>query len=282
VLPFEEFMSIEFLSDRSLASRLERAEATANARFVEARRRLFPELGAEWIEVAGAYAMFDGVDSPCTQTFALGLERMPDPADLDRIEKFFLDHRAPVFHEVSPMADKALLPLFVERGYHPVELSNVMFLPLAGRRPQAPPPSGAPQARVAGDDESEVWVRTGLEGWRELLEFAPQMSDLMRTSARTEGNLRFLAEIDGTPVAAGALAIHNGVALLAGASTIPEWRRRGAQRALLEARLDHAARAGCDLAMIAAEPGSSSARNSERRGFRVAYTRIKWTRKLDA
>jgi hypothetical protein len=45
---------------------------------------------------------------------------------------------------------------------------------------------------------------------------------------------------------------------------------------LLAARLDHAARLGCDLAMICTAPGGESQRNSERAGFRIAYTRIKW------
>jgi GNAT superfamily N-acetyltransferase len=68
------------------------------------------------------------------------------------------------------------------------------------------------------------------------------------------------------------------VAVLAGASTVPAWRGRGAQGALLRARLAHAASIGCDLAMMGAAPGSASQRNGERAGFRIAYTRIKWGR----
>ena len=58
----------DFFSDHSMACRLERTEATANAHFVEARAQLEPNLGAQWIEVAGVYLMLDGVRSPCTQT----------------------------------------------------------------------------------------------------------------------------------------------------------------------------------------------------------------------
>jgi hypothetical protein len=50
-------------SDRALSGRLERAEGPAGAQFAEARRRLFPDSGAEWMECAGAYAVFDGIDS---------------------------------------------------------------------------------------------------------------------------------------------------------------------------------------------------------------------------
>jgi Acetyltransferase (GNAT) family len=88
--------------------------------------------------------------------------------------------------------------------------------------------------------------------------------------------LSFLAELDGRPIATGAMFIHNGVALLAGASTIPEGRKQGAQLALLESRLRYAVEKGCDLAMMVALPGSASQRNAERQGFRIAYTRIKW------
>jgi len=33
---------------------------------------------------------------------------------------------------------------------------------------------------------------------------------------------------------------------------------------------------GCDLALMVALAGSDSQRNAERKGFRVAYTRMKW------
>lgn len=91
-------------SDLGLSKRLERAEGHACFQYAEARRRLFPDSGAEWIECAGAYAVFDGIESPVTQTFGLALFEELSPASLDVIERFFLDRRAPVLHEVSPFA----------------------------------------------------------------------------------------------------------------------------------------------------------------------------------
>jgi hypothetical protein len=61
------------LTDLSLARRLERAEACANAAFVEARAAMQHGSGAVWRDVNGTYAMFDGVASPLTQTFGLGM-----------------------------------------------------------------------------------------------------------------------------------------------------------------------------------------------------------------
>ena len=269
-------MRTPVVADHSLACRLERAEGLANARFVEARARLVPDSGAQWIEVAGAYAMFDGPRSPCTQTFGLGLFQMPTAADMDQLEAFFKDRGASVFHEVCPLTDKALLPMLHQRGYQAVELSNVMFLPL-GEEASAVTVRDEPlQARVVSGEERDLWARTAAKGWREFTEFGDLMLDLMRVTAANEDGVLFLVELNGQPIAAGALVINHGVALLAGASTIPEWRHRGAQRVMLESRLQYAVRAGCDLAMVCAAPGSASQRNAERQGFRISYTRTKW------
>jgi hypothetical protein len=238
---------------------------------VEARARAAPESGATWIEVAGAYAMYDGPRSPVTQTFGLGLFQTPQSADLDRIEAFFHDRDAAVFHEVSPMADKALLAMLGERGYRPVELTTILFQTL----PAAARPDGSIAVRIPEEGDREVWARTFATGWGESAETSDLLS-VMRVAGAREGAIDFLAEIDGQPVAAGGLCIHEGVAVFAGASTIHEFRGRGAQKALLAARLRHAEEMGCDLAMMGAEPGSVSQRNAERQGFRIAYTRIKW------
>jgi GNAT superfamily N-acetyltransferase len=102
------------------------------------------------------------------------------------------------------------------------------------------------------------------------------MLDVARINASAPDGHLFLAELAGRPIATGVLAIHDGVAHLAGASTIPAGRKQGAQQALLDARLRYAVEQGCDLALMGAAPGSGSQRNAERHGFRIAYTRIKW------
>jgi len=263
-------------SDLALSRRLERAEGRSNADFVEARAKLFPESGAEWIEVAGAYAMFDGIGSPCTQTFGLGMFDTVTQADMEKLEEFFQQRGAHVHHEVSPIADASMLTLLNERGYQPIELSSVMYRPLGSNLRVASPSDKKVQTRLMRNGEEELWARTAARGWSELIEFADVMLELSSIIAKRVGGLSFFAEFDGQPIATGAMFIHSGVALLAGASTIPEGRRQGAQLALLEGRLRYAAEKGCDIAMMGAAPGSASQRNAERQGFRIAYTRIKW------
>ncbi|HLL85357.1 MAG TPA: GNAT family N-acetyltransferase [Longimicrobium sp.] len=262
-------------SDLELSRRLERTEARANAAFVDARARLDPASGAAWMEAAGAYAMFDGVESPITQTFGLGLFADAGDEDLARIEAFFEGRGAPVFHEVSPMADAALVARLSARGYHPIELTSVLFRPTTGEL-NGPHTAGLTVRRTS-PREAEQWAAVMAEGWAGE---APGLGDFMfalgQISANADGYHSFLAELDGKPVASGGLSLGEGVALLAGASTVPAARRQGAQLALLQARLRFAAEQGYPLAMMAALPGSASQRNAERQGFRIAYTRIKW------
>ncbi len=280
---------MNIFSDKSLSQKLERTEARANAGFVESRAQLYPESGAQWIEVAGAYAMFDGVESPCTQTFGLGLFDEVGDGEMEKLEGFFVAHGAPVFHEVSPMADPSLLALLNARDYQPLELSNVLFQPLERALESTPelgainsgPHNGLISTRVVTGDEIDVWAATSAGGWATEAEGLSEfMLTFGRIGANSAGALPFLAEYEGKAIAAGMLLIYGDVAILAGASTIPEGRNMGAQNALLRARLKHAGENGCTLAMMVTAPGSQSQRNAEKNGFRIAYTRTKWQLKV--
>jgi GNAT superfamily N-acetyltransferase len=261
-------------SDLALARRLERAEGEACRNFAAARRRIFPASGAEWIECAGACAVFDGVGSPVTQSFGLGIFEELTAASLDVIERFYLDRGAQVLHEVCPLAGVAAIGLLCSRNYGPVEISNVLY-----RSVERPPAYGPPGVRVRaiGPEEAQLWANVSARGWThehpEVLDFLLETAVI---STAREQSLSFLAEIDGEPAAAGALCLHEGIALFAGSATVPEMRRRGLQAALLEERMRFAFEYGCDLAMMVAEAGSNSQRNAERKGFKVAYTRTKW------
>lgn len=261
-------------ADLALSQRLERAEGQACKGFAEARRLLYPDSGAAWMDCAGVCAVFDGRESPVTQTFGLGLFENPDPEALDKIEEFFFDRGAAVVHEVSPLAGIATTDLLCARGYRPIELSSVMHRQI--ERPAAED-AGAISVRIGDSEDASLWAEISARGW------APGTPEL-QASMRQFGMLAFarpqaicfLAEVSGEPGAAGVLCLHEGVALFAGASTVPEMRQRGLQSALLAARMRYAFEHGYELAMMVTAVGSQSQRNAERMGFRIAYTRTKW------
>jgi len=266
----------DLFADIALARRLEGAEREANARFVETRAIVDPSVGAAWMDVNGTYAMFDGPSSPCTQTFGFGVFSPPAEADLERIEQFLRDRSAPILHEVSPIADAAHIAMLGGRGYRPIEYSSVMYMELSSA--SAASLAVSVSVRRVGADESDRWADTLAAGWSDVADVGPLVRKLARImAARRDGHL-FLAEHNGRAIAAASMTISSGVALLAGASTIPDARGQGAQSSLLASRLRYAADHGSDLAMVVALPGSGSQRNAERNGFRIAYTRTKWHR----
>ena len=102
-------------------------------------------------------------------------------------------------------------------------------------------------------------------------------------SASDHGWDCWLALDDDEPAAAAGLFIADGVGYLGFAATLPAYRGKGAQNALLARRIDHAREAGCDV--LVTETGerrddlpSSSYRNILRAGFVEVAVRANWLR----
>ncbi len=261
--------------DLELAKRLERTEGAVCATYVEPRNRV-SNAGAAFREFGGTGAVYDGVDSPLTQTFGLGMFTPAGDAELAEIEAWFAERGADTNHEVSPFAGIETMQALVARGYKPIELSSVLVQPLSPRSVET-----TLTVRVIDPDvDGAVWADTSVAGWAEDPAFAPFTRAIAEVNVANRAMALYLVEKDGQPIATAAMGICDDVALVAGASTIPSARGQGAQAALLAKRLFDAHARGCTAAMMVANVGSTSQRNAERNGFRVAYTRTKWHRAM--
>jgi hypothetical protein len=94
----------------------------------------------------------------------------------------------------------------------------------------------------------------------------------------SQGVRRYLATVDEQPAAVAALTTHDGIAYLAGAATLERWRGRGAQTALIAARLVDAAGSSQWITVTTAF-ASRSQTNLERMGFRIAQLKTMWGRR---
>jgi hypothetical protein len=65
------------------------------------------------MESSGAYAVFDGIGSPVTQSFGLGLFEELTAASLNVIERFFLDRGAQVDPRGEPTCGRSCAKLAV-------------------------------------------------------------------------------------------------------------------------------------------------------------------------
>jgi GNAT superfamily N-acetyltransferase len=264
---------VQFI-DRRFAHRLELTDAYSGVALARAQANLFPDSGAAAEPFAGGWAIFAGADSPMTQAFALGLSGPVEEDEITRMEDFFHSRGAATNVELCPYADLSIVDIFRKRGYSLIEFSNVFARQLAPEDAQLSLNS-AVHVRQPEAHEARLWAETVARGFMPEGEVSQMLVDLMHTSLHSGIGAYFLAEVDGQIAGGGVLTMHDGVASLGGASTLPAFRNRGAQTALLRARLAFAAEQGCEVVMVTTLPGSTSQRNVERQGFRVVYTRSK-------
>jgi hypothetical protein len=277
-------------ADHTLARRIEQGEAAGARGWALGYQEQFPDDGIEWTEVAGGCAVFAGPDSPVTQVQGAGMGGPVSSEELDRIEQFFFSRGSRVQVVLCPLAHPSLLEGLGARGYIVAEMENVLAMPLYGKSLSSPPASEV-EARRTQPGEARQWAETMARGFVEEPEFVPAGSDLksdetffrlLLAGDETKGHFKFAGFLAENMIAGGNLFIHEGVAMMNGASTLAAFRRRGAHSVLHFARLAQALDSGCDLARVVTQPGSISQRNAERRGFRVVYTRAALVKKPSA
>jgi GNAT superfamily N-acetyltransferase len=252
--------------DRALAVRLEAAEDLGQINFAQALAQTQPEVAIE--AVAGGHVVFAGKDSPIGRAIGCGLTQPITPADLDFIEDFYFSRGAPARIDVPPLVDEGVFAMLEERGYRLEELNNVLGRTLApGERFREE--AGGIAIRRTSPTEAESCAAV-LAACFSAPTLAPLLTPLFRAA-----ELVLVAEADGKVVATGngLIAPEHSMVALHGAGTLPEFRGRGIQTALLGRRLNAAVEAGCTLAVIVTRAGTISQRNAERLGFSLAYTK---------
>jgi GNAT superfamily N-acetyltransferase len=227
-------------------------------------------------------AIYLAPGSPANKLFGLGFAPPPEVDELAAVEGGFAERGAPLHAEVSSLADPAVGRLLTSRGYGLIGFENVLGLTLRSNDFEA---DLDPSIHVApvGATEDKAWMDAVATGFLNPDTFdgppsheSPTREEMDRVLGDTfaaSSFERILARRDGAVAGGASLRLHEGVALLAGAATLPEHRRRGVQTAMLRYRLRMAASRGCDVAVVTTQPGSKSTDNVQRFGFAVLYVR---------
>lgn len=252
---------------------LEWAQARTCAAIAEAMARRDPSSGARAVASDAGMAIFAGAGSPLTQGLAMGLRGPVDADALDAIEAHLRPTGSgPRQLEVCAFADPQLLALLAARGYR-VNEWQLVWTRAVPAEPLAPAPPELSIRRVEPGQE-ELYARVTLAGFLET-EDVPQVAiDLILPIAFARDHELYLAWLGDEPIGGATLAIADGIAFVNGSGVRPAFRRRGAQGALIRARLDRARERGCTLACSNTLPGTGSRRNMERHGFAVAYPKL--------
>lgn len=154
-----------------------------------------------------------------------------------------------------------------------------LVLDMFGASPQdvvvLPPPEGVVIRRLE-PEEAGLYnsVRSGNTTAGGVTDGGPNPWPQVYTHlGQTRNRHLFIAEIEGEPVANASLHVSGRTGWMRGALVAPEARGRGIQRALISARAQAAAEAGCDLVGASAEAGEISAGNLQQTGLRRVGSR---------
>lgn len=264
---------MEFV-DKALARRLESGEEMPQVMYARMFQKTRPEIGAAEEEICGGHMIFAGLGSPIGRATGLGLDQAFTAEDLNRVEAFYRAHHAPAQVDLCPMHGPSVFEMFRERGYGIAELNNVLYRKLDAEEKFPPPPSGCEIRRSRSDEANAAGAIVESAFFPDG---APEpFQGLIAPFYQMDGAQPFVASVEGRLAACGTglvIAAHR-VFALCGAGTLAEFRGRGLQTALLRARMAAAVEAGCDYAVVVTQGGTTSQRNAERLGFRVAYSKV--------
>lgn len=262
--------------NEEVARRLEWAESRGGLETAQAMRQFRPEMNAAALQIAGGTAVYCGVGSPLTQALGTGMQGRVTESEVDEMEEFFRSRGSISRVVMCPFADRSLLTALNQREYRVVEFENTLARSLDDYEPSiAPYPV---EVRRVEKEDFDIWGRALAQGFAGEEEPSLLLMDFGGLMSCFRDAVCFMAVIDGEIIGGGCLIFHDEVAALSGAGTLMKFRNRGAQTALLRARLDFAVSRGSKLAMVSTAPGTVSQRNAERQGFRIAYTRVAFHR----
>ena len=263
------------INDEALTIRVERAIATERSSFADGMAAAHPASQACWLAVGGGRAVFTGRGFFSNRVLGMGVGCSVSEGDIEQVEDFYAGRGLQPSIEIASTVDRSFIDLLVRRGYRMVRFHNI-YAQLLPAPIEAHHERGTAEIYEVSDDAATLlWSTVLLDGFGYTEEADRERVSCWNSMLRCLPNLSpFLANIDDQPVGSASVLLVGDSAVLGGATTLPAFRRRGVQQALIRARLALAARAGCTLAVVTADPGSTSGRNAERTGFRLLNTHV--------
>lgn len=269
------------LTSAHIAGVLEAAEAWHLRVQVETWRALGAS-DAHVVDIGGGVAAFTErlFGRKLNHVTGLGMAGPVDEAALARLEAAYAARGLGVEIDLCPHADAGVLALLARRGYVVNAFSNTY-----ARTLDDVPDRAAPGIEILrGDAADALFVDASVAGFSLQAQQRPRelLAALARIAQARGDTSTFVARVDGQVAGSAGLSVmetpQGRVGELYIASTLPEFRSRGVQAALLQARLAAAKAAGCALVFVGARPANTSARNTERAGFGLAFTKATFAR----
>jgi hypothetical protein len=207
-----------------------------------------------------------------------GIERRPQV--VPRVVDFFNAHGIPARMRVVPGGLTAsLADALHERGLRHVGFHTILWSPLPV---DVAPPAGVDVRLVAGLSEMDAHIDIQLGAYEVPAETIDRLRPLRRAWLDSSDRRLYLAYVDGHPAAQAILHWRGDLAYLESAGTLPAYRRRGLQQALIRRRMLDAIELGCRAIIGGADFENPSRTNQLACGLSVAYLAALWTQRPES
>jgi GNAT superfamily N-acetyltransferase len=247
-----------------LIERVERSRWRNLIAYATAYRTVYANARTTTRQLAGGIAAFTETGSPVNHLSAAGLTESITGQGLAKVESFFAEFESGF--EAWVARERDLAP-FVARGYRGPTTIRVFGRP-AVPVDAIPGTITVEQVKSGSTDEAETYGRLAAVAFGSA---SPVMIRLFAAFFAVPGISLYRASVDGAVAGVARLVIDGDLAEFGGGATLPEFRGRGVQQAMLRHRINEACAAGCSILVTEAEPETGSARNILRAGFEAAF-----------
>lgn len=270
------------LTTTKIAETLEEVDAIHLTRQAEICRQIFPDHRVQALKIdhgAGVAAVtLPLFGRKLNHVVGFGMGGPVTGQDLATIENLYSDNDISAEFDLCSHAHPSTLQLLASNGYavNGWLSSYVRVLTdddLLGQVPEIP----EIQVSRVTPDRVDEFIRFAVAGFKDNGRPEELLRTLARIASTRADTTLYIAMVNGNIAGSGGLAMiettNEKVAHLYIDSTLPQYRGRGVQAALIRTRLSDARKAGFDLASVGVRPGTGSARNIERAGFSLAYVK---------
>lgn len=207
------------------------------------------------------------------RVIGLGMDTGVTEQELDALIAVYHDRKLPVGISLSPQSRTPQLAEWLrQRGF---TIANEWVKMVRGTAP--PPEINCPlRIEPAGADQQALVADIIATGFGLDDSLRPLFAGL----TGIDDNHVYIAWDGDTPAAAGILAVHEGIGHLNTAATLPDYRGRGAQGAIMARRLRDGIALGCrgfvTETWVPGDAPNHSYNNMQRHGFELLYRRPNW------
>lgn len=218
------------------------------------------------------------------RAIGFGIVAAADGASVAAVLRHYAELEAEARIEVAEgIVPPAAIRLLRRHGFRQEREAHVVHVRTAPRPPQVRAVRGLVIDTVRQRDVRRFGklARAGFEEDGERGAFVERSTAAVLRRATPGRFIGYIGRIDGDAAATGIVCLTPGVGGLYSDTTLPEFRGRGVQPAMIRSRIERGLRRGRRIFTARTEGANASARNYQQTGFVPLYRATFWVRSTD-